>query len=65
LIKRGQLTFVYRIDTDMRARLRPISIGTSGQERVEVLAGLSEGDAIVTNPPPSLTDGARVTGGQP
>ena len=65
LIKRGQLTFVYRIDTDMRARLRPISTGTSGRERVEVLAGLSEGDEIVTNPSPLLNDGARVTGGQP
>lgn len=65
LIKRGQLTFVYRIDTDMRARLRPISTGTSSRERVEVLAGLREGDEIVTNPQPSLTDGARVTGGQP
>jgi RND family efflux transporter MFP subunit len=65
LIKRGQLTFVYRVDTDGRARLRPLSIATPGQDRVEVLAGLREGDEIVTRPPPSLTDGARVTGGQP
>jgi multidrug efflux pump subunit AcrA (membrane-fusion protein) len=65
LIKRGQLTFVYRVDTDRRARLRPISIATPGQDRVEVLAGLREDDEIVTSPPPSLTDGARVTGGHP
>lgn len=65
LINRGQLTFVYLVDAEGRARLRPISIGASDHDRAEVLAGLREGDAIVTNPPASLTDGARVTGGQP
>lgn len=64
LIRRGQLTFVYVVDAEQRARLRPISTGTSNLERAEVLAGLREGDAIVTDPPVSLTDGARVTGAQ-
>jgi multidrug efflux pump subunit AcrA (membrane-fusion protein) len=65
VIRRGQLTFVYRVDADKRARLRPIVVAAPGQGTVEVLAGLREGDEIVTNPPASLTDGARVTGGQP
>jgi multidrug efflux pump subunit AcrA (membrane-fusion protein) len=64
LIRRGQLTFVYVVDAEQRARLRPISTGTSNVERAEVLAGLRDGDAIVTDPPVSLTDGARVTGAQ-
>jgi hypothetical protein len=64
LIKRGQLTFVYVVDAEQRARLRPISVGTSTGGRTEVFAGLGDGDAIVTDSPASLTDGARVTGAQ-
>jgi multidrug efflux pump subunit AcrA (membrane-fusion protein) len=62
LINRGQLSFVYRVDAEGRARLRPISVGTGDHDRTEVLAGLREGDAIVTNPSPSLTDGGPVIG---
>jgi RND family efflux transporter MFP subunit len=63
LIPRGQLTFVYVVDAEQRARLRPISIGASEGDRTEVLAGLRDGDVIVTDPPVSLADGARVQGG--
>jgi hypothetical protein len=62
LINRGQLTFVYIVDPEGRARLRPISVGSVDHDRVEVLAGLHEGDAIVTSPSPLLVDGSRVTG---
>jgi RND family efflux transporter MFP subunit len=62
LINRGQLTFVYLVDAEARARLRPISVGSADRDRVEILAGLRDGDAIVTNPSPSLADGGRVTG---
>jgi multidrug efflux pump subunit AcrA (membrane-fusion protein) len=62
LINRGQLTFVYLVDAEGRARLRPISVGTGDHDRTEVLAGVREGDAIVTHPPPSLADGSPVTG---
>jgi RND family efflux transporter MFP subunit len=65
LVKRGQLTFVYRVDAERRVRLRPVSVAAPTHDRVEVLAGLREGDEIVMSPPSSLTDGARVTGGQP
>jgi RND family efflux transporter MFP subunit len=62
LINRGQLTFVYIVDAEGRARLRPISVGSPDRDHVEVLAGLREGEAIVTSPSPSLADGTRVTG---
>jgi len=65
LIKRGQLTFVYLVDADGSARLRPVSIGPSAQGRAEVLAGLNEGDTVVTNPPAGMTDGVRLTGVRP
>jgi multidrug efflux pump subunit AcrA (membrane-fusion protein) len=64
LLARGQLTFVFLVDGG-RARLRPISTGAADTDRVEVLAGLREGDVVVTNPSPSLSDGARVTGVKP
>jgi multidrug resistance efflux pump len=60
LVRRGQLTFVYLVDADSRARLRPVSGGDADSSRVEVLAGLREHDTVVAAPPPSLTDGARV-----
>lgn len=62
LIRRGQLTFVFAVDADQRARLRPISTGTSTGERTEVLAGLRGGDAVVADAPASLIDGSRVAG---
>jgi multidrug efflux pump subunit AcrA (membrane-fusion protein) len=62
LIIRGQLTFVYVVDIEGRARLRPISVGTIDSDRVEALAGVREGDNVVVTPPASLLDGARVTG---
>jgi multidrug efflux pump subunit AcrA (membrane-fusion protein) len=65
LIRRGQLTSVYLVDADGRARLRPISPGSASDDRVEVLAGLRDGDVIVIDAPASLTDGTRVSGGLP
>ena len=62
VINRGQLTFAYVV-AGGRARLRPISTGSASDDRVEVLAGLREGDIVVTDPSPSLTDGERVAGG--
>ena len=60
IVRRGQLTFVFALDAESRARLRPVSIGEATGVRVEVLTGIKAGDPVVTNPPPSLTDGARV-----
>jgi len=63
VIARGQLSFVYLVDPDGRARLRPVSAGPEDGDRREVLAGVHEGDVLVASPPPALTDGARVSGG--
>jgi multidrug efflux pump subunit AcrA (membrane-fusion protein) len=61
VVRRGQLSFAFALDADSRARLRPVSIGEAAGGRVEVLTGVKAGDVVVLNPPPSLTDGARVT----
>ena len=63
VVRRGQLTFVFAVDADGLAHLRPISSGVIDHDRVEVLAGLHSGDEVVTTPPATLSDGARVTRG--
>jgi len=62
VVHRGQLTFVFAVDADNVARLRPVSVGTLAGDRVEVLAGVHDGDRVVTDAPASLSDGARVGG---
>jgi multidrug efflux system membrane fusion protein len=63
VLRRGQLTFVFAVDADDVARLRPISTGAAAADRIEALAGLHEGDRVVNDPPASLADGDRVAGG--
>jgi multidrug efflux pump subunit AcrA (membrane-fusion protein) len=60
VVERGQLTFVFALDDSAHARLRPVNRGASAGDRVEVLAGLREGDRVVAAPTPALTDGARI-----
>jgi multidrug efflux pump subunit AcrA (membrane-fusion protein) len=60
LVTRGQLTFVYAVTADGLARLRPVVTGAAGGERVEIVAGLADGDTVVVSPPPALSDGSRV-----
>jgi hypothetical protein len=62
VVRRGQLTFVFTVDSENRARLRAVSPGITDGDRLEVLAGLRANDIVITNPPPSLTDGAATTG---
>ncbi len=59
LVPRGQLTFVYVVDQSV-ARLRAVSPGGAAGGRRELLAGVANGDVVVVNPPPSLTDGHPV-----
>ena len=60
LVQRGQLSFVFAVDTAGVARLRAISPGQAAGDRLEVLAGVADGDTLVVNPPPALADGRRV-----
>jgi len=57
LVHNGQVTSVFVVEKDV-ARVRLVNV--SGHE---VLAGLSEGDLVITTPPPALADGRRVAGG--
>jgi HlyD family secretion protein len=44
-----------------RARLRPVEIGRQGGDRVEVVAGLDEGEQVVVFPSDQVREGTRVT----
>jgi multidrug efflux pump subunit AcrA (membrane-fusion protein) len=60
LMRRGQLVSVFVVDVDARARLRLVNVAAASGDLVEVLAGVSEGETVVVNPPAGLIDGTRV-----
>ncbi|MCS6806884.1 MAG: efflux RND transporter periplasmic adaptor subunit [Acidobacteriota bacterium] len=60
IVRRGQLVGVYVVDSSGIARLRLIQLGKSYGERVEVLAGLNEGERIVVENVAAVTDGSQV-----
>ena len=60
VIRRGQLTFVFIAAPDGRARLRAVSLGDTRDAAVELLDGVTAGEAVLTSPPATLTDGARI-----
>ncbi len=64
-VRRGQLTFVYIVDAQNRARLQHVSAGAEARDQIEVLAGIREGDRVIANPPAQLSDGAPVSGDRP
>ncbi len=59
VVRRGQMAFVFTV-ADGRARMRPVSTGEAAASTLEITAGLSAGEAVVTSPPASLLDGAAV-----
>jgi RND family efflux transporter MFP subunit len=61
ILRRGQLALIFTVDADGVARLRAVTTGTVAADRVEILAGVREGDPIVVTPPGSLSDGTRIT----
>jgi RND family efflux transporter MFP subunit len=59
LIVRGEGTLVARVENDT-VQLVPVTLGRDFGTSVEVLDGVKAGDALVVNPPESLSDGLRV-----
>ncbi|MDX1553419.1 MAG: efflux RND transporter periplasmic adaptor subunit [Marinobacter sp.] len=50
LIQRSELRAVFVLDNEDRPRLRQVRTGVRDNDRLEILAGLSEGERVVTNP---------------
>jgi multidrug efflux pump subunit AcrA (membrane-fusion protein) len=57
-VPRGWCDTTCLVAQDGRALTRPVTLGLVGRERVEVVAGVSEGDVVLR--PGSLADGRRV-----
>jgi multidrug efflux system membrane fusion protein len=53
-------TFVYLVNADSTVSVRPIQIGVTEGDRVEVLSGLTQGDRIVIDGADKLRDGAKI-----
>jgi RND family efflux transporter MFP subunit len=59
VVHRGQLTAVF-VEENGAARMRLIKTGKAVGDRLEVLSGINEGDRLIVNPRPDMTDGAEV-----
>jgi multidrug efflux system membrane fusion protein len=53
-------TFVYLVNDDSTVSVRPIKLGVTEGDRVEVLSGLTPGDRIVIDGADKLRDGAKI-----
>jgi multidrug efflux pump subunit AcrA (membrane-fusion protein) len=60
VIPEGQLTGLFQLDDEGRARFRLVRLGADAGEQVEVLTGLAPGTRYVAGPAPGLADGVRV-----
>jgi RND family efflux transporter MFP subunit len=61
LVRRGQLAGVYVL-SEGALRLRWVRTGRRTGDAVEILAGLQEGELVVRDPSPALSDGSTVGG---
>ncbi len=53
-------TFVYLINADSTVSVRPVKLGVTDGDRVEILSGLAVGDRIVIDGADKLRDGAKI-----
>jgi multidrug efflux system membrane fusion protein len=53
-------TFVYLVNADSTVSVRPVKLGATEGDRVEVLSGLAPGDRIVIDGADKLRDGAKI-----
>lgn len=60
VVRHGQLTTVF-VAEGGRATLRLVTVGPEIGDRIEVLAGVTEGESVVLSPPPGLADGSPIT----
>ena len=60
VMRRGQLQEIYVLDSENIARLRLIQTGKPYDQRVEILAGLREGERVVVEGVEGVSDGSRV-----
>lgn len=57
VVKRGQLTGVYKVDADNTLRFRLVRTGRSINGKVEILSGIKAGERYVLTPGPEAVNG--------
>jgi len=60
VLRKGQLTGLFTVDDNGRARLRWVRLGQAGAEMVEVLSGLEPGDKVVLSGHHLMREGQKV-----
>lgn len=60
VVERGQLQGIYVLDQNEVASLRYITLGKPSGAEIEVLAGLQDGERLVTKPGAVNLDGKRI-----
>jgi membrane fusion protein (multidrug efflux system) len=65
VLHQGDLTFVYAIDVEQTAQMRPVKIGQRLADSVEVVEGLQAGEQVVAEGHQKLHPGAKVAPREP
>jgi multidrug efflux pump subunit AcrA (membrane-fusion protein) len=65
LLYQGEMTFVYAIDGEQKAQMRPVKVGLRMTDLLEVIEGLQEGEPVVVEGHQKLHPGAKVAPRQP
>lgn len=60
IVRRGQLTGVFVVNTEGKAIFRIVTTGTVSDGQIEVLSGLSEGEEIVSAETGRVAEGAKI-----
>jgi multidrug efflux pump subunit AcrA (membrane-fusion protein) len=60
LVYQGQLTGIFIVDGEKKARFRLVRTGRSFGKSLEILSGLKPGEKYLLNPPSNMTNGSRV-----
>ncbi|MBI4262990.1 MAG: efflux RND transporter periplasmic adaptor subunit [Acidobacteria bacterium] len=60
IVPQGQLSTLFVVTPEGRARMRVVRTGARAGTRIEIVAGLVAGGPVVTAPPPGLRDGDPV-----
>ena len=63
IVPQGQLSTVFVVSTDQRARMRVVDTGVRGADWVEVLAGVSACERVIVSPT-GIRDGTAVRGAE-
>lgn len=65
LLHQGDLTFVYAIDGEQKAQMRPVKVGLRLPGAVEIVEGLKAGEQVVAEGHQKLFPGVKVNSRQP